>query len=247
MLLFCVVYRIFLQIAQNVVMKRNYSAVFAAIILLAIIIALVTGFTPQKTTLTFADSSEKIIYLTFDDGPSDRVTPKILDVLKEENVKATFFIVGKNAVLRKDILRRAVREGHTLGVHSYSHVYNEIYSSVQSLLEDIDRCNKVIQEIAGAPASVYRFPGGSFFLSEPLKQAVLDRGMKYIDWNASLNDAELQDPTPDSLFDTAVATAANRDKVVLLAHDTTDKTATAEAIKNVIRYFKQQGYKFEKF
>ena len=228
-------------------MRRNYSAVCAVLLMMAVIIAIVAGIAPQKTTLTFADSSEKIIYLTFDDGPSDRVTPKILDVLKEENVKATFFIVGKNAVRRKNILRRAVREGHTLGVHSYSHVYNEIYSSVQSLLEDIDKCNEIIKEITGAPASVYRFPGGSFFLSDPLKQAVIDRGMTYVDWNASLNDAELQDPTPDTLYDTAVATAANRNKVIMLAHDTTDKTATAEALKNVILYFKQQGYKFEKF
>lgn len=225
-------------------MKRNYGTVCAVFLMLAIIIAIVAGIAPQKTTLTFADSSEKIIYLTFDDGPSDRVTPKILDVLKEENVKATFFIVGKNAVLRKDILRRAVREGHALGVHSYSHIYNEIYSSSQSLLEDIDRCNEVIKEITGAPSSLYRFPGGSFFLSDTLKQAVLDRGMKYIDWNASLNDAELQDPTPDLLFDTAVATAGNKNRVILLAHDTTDKIATAEALKNVILYFKRQGYKF---
>lgn len=228
-------------------MKRNYSAVCAAILMIAVIIALVAGFAPQKTTLTFADSGEKVIYLTFDDGPSDRVTPKILDVLKEESVKATFFIVGKNGVLRKDLLKRAVREGHTLGVHSYSHIYNEIYSSVQSLLEDIAKCNELIKEITGAPASVYRFPGGSFFLSDSLKQAVLDSGMKYVDWNASLNDAELQDPTPENLFDTAVATAANRNKVILLAHDTTDKTATAAALKNVIRYFKQQGYTFKQF
>lgn len=228
-------------------MKRNYSAACAVFLLLAIIIALIAGITPPKTTLTFANSGEKVIYLTFDDGPSDRVTPKILDVLKDENVKATFFIVGKNAVRRKEILRRAVSEGHTLGVHSYSHIYNEIYSSSQSLLADIDKCNEVIKEITGAPASVYRFPGGSFFLSDSLKQAVVDKGMTYVDWNASLNDAELQNPTPDSLFDTAVATSANRTKVILLAHDTTDKTATAEALKNVITYFKQQGYKFEKF
>ena len=228
-------------------MKRNYSAVCAVFLLLAIIIAIVVGITPPKTTLTFANSGEKIIYLTFDDGPSDRITPKILDVLKEENVKATFFIVGKNAVRRKDILRRTVGEGHTLGVHSYSHIYNEIYSSAQSLLDDIDKCNEVIKDITGTPASIYRFPGGSFFLSDSLKQAVTQRGLKYIDWNASLNDAELQDPTPDYLYTSAVSTAANKNKVVLLAHDTTDKTATAEALKNVIIYFKQQGYRFEKF
>ncbi len=228
-------------------MKRNYSALCAVLLMFAVVIAVIAGIAPQKTTLTFADSSEKIVYLTFDDGPSDRVTPKILDVLKEENVKATFFVVGKNAVLRKGILKRAVREGHTLGVHSYSHIYNEIYASRESLLEDIAKCNKVIKEITGAPSSVYRFPGGSFFLSEELKQAVLNTGMKYVDWNASLNDAELQDATSDSLFDAAVATSAGKNKVILLAHDTTDKTATAEALKNVIIYFKQKGYKFAKF
>ena len=226
-------------------MKRNYGIICTAFLMLAIAIALVAGIAPPKTTLTFADNSEKVVYLTFDDGPSDRVTPKILDVLKEEDVQATFFIVGQNAVLRKEILKRAVREGHTLGVHSYSHIYNEIYASVQSLLDDINKCNAVIEEITGAPATIYRFPGGSFNLSEPLKQAVLDRGMRYIDWNASLNDAELQDPTPDLLFDTAIATAGKKNRVVLLAHDATDKTATAEALRNVIIYFKQKGYKFE--
>ena len=200
--------------------------------------------------IALAETSEtvpKCVYLTFDDGPSDKVTPKILDVLKEEDVKATFFIVGKHAENRKAILKRQFEEGHTLAVHTYSHVYKEIYSSPQNLIKDIDKCNEIIKEITGEYTSVYRFPGGSFGLSQNTINAVTEHGMRYIDWNASLRDAEITNPTPEQLFTSAITTPANRDHIVMLAHDTTDKISTAQALKKVIKYYKDNGYSFEKF
>lgn len=197
--------------------------------------------------IALAEDAPKCVYLTFDDGPSDKVTPKILDVLKDEDVKATFFIVGRHAESRKEILKRQFEEGHTLAVHTYSHVYKEIYSSTESLLEDIDKCNEIIKEITGEYTSVYRFPGGSFGLNKKLIAAVTDHGMRYVDWNASLRDAEIYKPTPQQLVNAAINTPANRDHIVMLAHDTTDKTATVQALKEVIKYYKEKGYVFEKF
>lgn len=200
-----------------------------------------------KPRIALAEEPQKCVYLTFDDGPSDKVTPKILDVLKEENVKATFFIVGKLAERRKYLVEREFNEGHTVAVHSYSHVYKEIYSSADSLLADIDRCNELIYEITGKYATTYRFPGGSFGLKQELISAVTAHGMRYVDWNASMRDAEIYHATADDLLKAAINTPANRDHIVMLAHDTTDKITTAEALKNVIKYYKDRGYVFEKF
>lgn len=197
--------------------------------------------------IALAETPQKCVYLTFDDGPSDRVTPKILDVLKEEDVKATFFIVGKMAERRKYLIEREFAEGHTVAVHSYSHVYSDIYSSEEKLLDDIDRCNKLIKEVTGKYSDVYRFPGGSFCIKKDLVDAVTAHGMRYIDWNASMRDAEIVNPAPDDLLKAAINTPANRDHIVMLAHDTTDKMTTVQALKSVIRYYKEKGYVFEKF
>ena len=213
----------------------------------AILIVFCCAPTIGKVSVSFADSGEKVIYLTFDDGPSDRVTPRILDVLKEENVKATFFIIGKNAELREHIIRRELDEGHTVAVHSYSHDYKKIYASPEALVNDIDKCNSVICEVAGKPSVVYRFPGGSYGLSSTLVNAVLEHGMRYVDWNASTRDAEFTNPTPQQLYKAAISTPANRENIVLLAHDSTTKTATAEALGDIIRYYKNQGYVFKAF
>ena len=233
-------------------MNRNFTAFCAAMLAFAIMLVICGGFWIRDTAFSFAqtDNNEslvKSVYLTFDDGPSDRVTPKILDVLAEENVKATFFIIGKQAESRKYILERQFKEGHTIAVHSYTHKNGEIYSSPESLIKDIDLCNKVIKSVTGGYSSVYRFPGGSFGLSEKLVSAVSAHGMRYVDWNASVRDAEICNPTPAQLYQSAVTTASKTENVVLLAHDSTTKTATAEALKDIIKYFKNEGYIFEAF
>ncbi len=204
----------------------------------------------MKSTFCIAiadDHPQKCIYLTFDDGPSDRVTPVILDILKDEGVKATFFIVGERAKTRKYILKRQFDEGHTVAVHSYSHVYDDIYRSKKALIDDIIKCNKLIYDVTGTFSTVYRFPGGSVMAGENLKNAVTEKGFYCVDWNASFRDAEFIDPTPEQLFSAARETAAGHDRVVMLAHDTTDKSATAAALRDVIEHFKKNGYEFRQF
>ena len=196
---------------------------------------------------TDAEEPNRCVYLTFDDGPSDKITPKILDILNEEGIKATFFIVGKQAERRKYLIKREFEEGHTVAVHSFSHIYREVYSSPEKLLKDIDLCNDLIEEVTGERSKVYRFPGGSFGLREQFLTAVTAHGMRYVDWNASMRDAEIVNATPGDLYNAAITTPANRNHIVMLAHDTTDKSATVDALKDVIKYYKENGYIFEKF
>ena len=201
-----------------------------------------------KNCFSFADSAEqKVIYLTFDDGPTDRVTPKILDILDEENVKATFFIIGKNAERRTYLINREHQSGHTVAVHSYSHRYNDIYRDESSLLKDIEDCNRVIRSVTGMYSNVYRFPGGSFNATPALVDCVNAHGYKYVDWNAGFCDAEIPNATAEQLYKAAVATAEGINHIVMLAHDSTDKVNTPEALKMVIQYFKDKGYSFDKF
>lgn len=227
-------------------MNRNYHAYCAILLAFALIMVMCSQF--FKNNVSFAEAiTEKAVYLTFDDGPSDRVTPKILDVLKEENVKATFFIVGTNAESRKYLLEREISEGHTVAVHSYSHKYSEIYSSKENLLKDINKCNELIKSVTGSYSDIYRFPGGSYGLSDNLISAVKACGMTYVDWNASIRDAEYYSAPPEILYKSAIDTSQGRNTVVLLAHDSTTKTTTAKALKNIIKYFKSQNFAFKTF
>lgn len=229
-------------------MNKKHTILYAMIFV--IIFAATQIYTIcQKCTdcFSFAESEEKEIYLTFDDGPSDRVTPKILDILKDEGVSATFFIVGEHARTRKYLIKREHDEGHCVAVHSYTHKYEDIYSSPNALIKDIDACNDVIEEVIGTRSRIYRFPGGSFTVKADLLAHVISKGMKYVDWNASTRDAEIANPTPYELYKAAIETPAYRQKIILLSHDSTDKLAVVYALKDIIRHYKEQGYIFKRF
>ena len=114
-------------------------------------------------------------------------------------------------------------------------------------MEDIDKCNAVIKEVAGRPSTLYRFPGGSYGLSTSLINAVTDHGMRYIDWNASTRDAEIYNADPEQLVKASISTPANSHYIVLLAHDSTTKTSTAEALRGIIKYYRSLDYTFSAF
>lgn len=233
-------------------MNRKVAAMCAVFVLFLISMTLIFGSFGKNVVQTFAESNDenidiKTVYLTFDDGPSDRVTPKILDILDKENIKATFFIIGKQAETRQNIVKRTYNSGHTIAVHSYTHEYKKIYSSAEALIKDIDRCNDVIFNITGERSAIYRFPGGSYGLSSTLVKAVTEHGMRYIDWNASVRDAEIWQPTAYQLYRAAITTSADANNIVLLAHDSTTKTTTAEALPDIIKYYRDKGYTFARF
>ncbi|MCL1981991.1 MAG: polysaccharide deacetylase [Clostridiales bacterium] len=181
----------------------------------------------------------KVMYLTFDDGPSPGVTPMVLDTLKEYGVKATFFIVGAFADRYPDLVLRIVNEGHAIGLHSYTHNYREIYASADAFMDDLRRVDDAIYEIAGVRSRVVRFPGGSVngydkATYDEIVEAVSEAGFVFFDWNASLQDA-VKNPVASVLFNNAVATVGDSDRVVLLAHDRIPQTA--QLLGELLDYF----------
>lgn len=204
-------------------------------------------YAPQPYAAT--EREENVIYLTFDDGPSDR-TDEILAVLAEKDVKATFFVTGKSN--QKDIerMRRIVEEGHTIGMHSYSHVYATIYSSVESFLGDFYSNFLQIREVTGQSPTVFRFPGGSIngydggFYKEIISE-MIRRGFVPFDWNISSEDAVTTHIQSTSVLTANVVRGAQgKVRGVVLFHDSTEKTTTPRALASTIDQLRAMGFEF---
>lgn len=165
----------------------------------------------------------KTMYLTFDDGPSAENTTAVLDILKERNIKATFFVVGENVRKHPDVARRIVEEGHTIGIHCNNHDYKQLYQSVDSYVEDFQKAYDTVYEVTGVEAKLFRFPGGSVnaynkAVGTQIIEKMTEKGYIYFDWNASLEDA-VKSSTPEALVQNGVSSTLGREKVVMLAHD----------------------------
>ncbi len=188
---------------------------------------------PQETV----HSGIRKVYLTFDDGPSI-YTDQILDILKEYDVKATFFVVAEGKEEYEDAYRRILDEGHTLGMHSYSHVYKEIYRSKESFIRDVNELQDYIYEVTGEYPDIYRFPGGSSNRvstvdMEELKGYLAEIGVSWYDWNVSSGDATGH-LGKDQIVRNSTANLARFDEAVILLHDTGDKRTTVEALPEII-------------
>ena len=167
-----------------------------------------------------------------------------MDVLKKENVRATFFVVGRQIKGREKILKRTAEEGHSIGIHTYSHRYDEIYADKAALLKDIEKCRGAIKKVLpDYNKNLYRFPGGSF-LCPSLREAVTRAGYRYYDWNASAGDAEGR-YTAKQLFEHAIRTSEGKTPVILLMHDGVGYKNTVRALPEIIRRFKNEGYVFK--
>ncbi|WP_070110249.1 polysaccharide deacetylase family protein [Clostridium acetireducens] len=198
----------------------------------------------------YKNDGKKIVFLTFDDGPSRNNTPKILDILKENDVKATFFVVGSYAESNKDILKREKNEGHAICNHTYSHDYQYIYSDVSNFVNDIKKCENTIKDILGKDYEnkVIRFPGGSFGSRlQPYRQAIKEEGYYYIDWNCLNGDAERHNVPVFNLINRVKETSQEQQHIIILMHDAETKHTTVQALPEIIKYFKSQGYTFETF
>jgi len=172
---------------------------------------------------------QRVMYLTFDDGPTRHVTPLILDILAERDIQATFFVIGKNVRENPDIMRRIVNEGHTVGIHSDTHDYNQIYASLEAFIKDFTITRDLIAEFTGYYPVIYRFPGGSVTrFNERVRDAAINflesNGYVYFDWNASIDDSIGGNPTPERLLARGLETVSG-DHVIMLAHDTQPATA----------------------
>jgi len=186
---------------------------------------------------------DKIAYLTFDDGPSAN-TYKILDVLDRYNIKATFFVLGRNVENNKKILEQIYENGHVVGNHSYSHEYKYLYSDVDNLIGEINKTDKIIKGIIeGYDRKLFRFPGGSFNRTKA-KNAVDELGYKHFNWHIDSEDTKAS-LVPSDKIEEAVIKNIYRNKIVILFHDAGAKTTTPDALPGIIEELLDRGYRFE--
>lgn len=185
------------------------------------------------------------VYLTFDDGPSSN-TDAILDVLQQYDVKATFFVIGKPDQQYVPMYQRIVEEGHTLGMHSYSHKYHEIYASEEAFWADLNRLQVFLYDTTGVWSRFYRFPGGSSnqvssLDMQQLTQELQQQDIFYLDWNISGGDAVGKTLTAQQIADNVVQNVKEYKTAVVLLHDAKDKTATVEALPIIITSLLESG------
>ena len=206
----------------------------------------------SNQTINSQSDSKKYAYLTFDDGPSKN-TPKILDFLKANHIKATFFVVGDPN--RMEIYKRIVDEGHTLGVHSNTHIYREIYKSIDNFTKDIDELSHLLEKATGVKPSVLRFPGGSnnslskkysgYDIMAEIIPKVKKEGYAYFDWNVDSGDAQKANQDAKIIANTVLNQARDKDYAIILMHDAAAKATTADALPAIVEGLRKQGFTFE--
>lgn len=191
----------------------------------------------------------KIIYLTFDDGPSSTITPGVLQILKEENVKATFFVINHSDSLNY-LIKQAYDDGHTIAIHSYTHNYRQIYSSEANYFDDLKLMENKIINITGKKPTIIRFPGGSSNtvskfnpgIMTRLAKEVTSQGYTYFDWNVGSGDAGGVS-SAEEVYQNVVQSLGNKNNVVLM-HDFEGNYYTLNALRRIIEYGKNNGYTF---
>lgn len=208
--------------------------------------------TAERTVIVNPDETAngaKIVYLTFDDGPSQN-TGEILDILNKYKIKATFFVTGCNQKYNYNIAR-AFKEGHTIGLHTYTHNY-AIYASEKTYFNDLKLISDMVENLTGTKSHYIRFPGGSSNtvsrsynkgIMTRLTKEVQDKGYKYYDWNCSSNDAAGNTMPVGNIVSHATACGANH--INILFHDSAAKTTSVKALPKVIEYYKARGYTFK--
>ncbi len=197
---------------------------------------------------------DKVCYLTFDDGPSTTNTPKILDILKENNVKATFFVnkKGEKTGTYDALYKRIVDEGHTIGNHTATHQYDSVYTDLEGFMEEFEGLQNFVYSKTGVYPQVFRFPGGSGNGVHkkhnenimPLAITALKQiGVNYYDWNINSTDANVGLQTVENIIKYST-NVGNRKRIIILMHDMSSKTTTPEALPEVIRILREKGYEF---
>lgn len=204
----------------------------------------------KKDIGTSQQSAEKIVYLTFDDGPSAN-TQKILEILDRYNAKATFFVTGASQNYNY-LIKEAHNKGHTIGLHTYSHDYKTVYSSVDAYFDDLTKVGNMVKDLIGFTPKYIRFPGGSSNtiskkytpgIMTILCQEVINRGYQYYDWNGDSTDASGNNRPVNSLI--ANATSSKSNNINILFHDTSAKSTTVQALPAIIENYIARGYRFE--
>jgi peptidoglycan-N-acetylglucosamine deacetylase len=208
----------------------------------------------ENETSYVVPSTGKYVYLTFDDGPSEN-TPGVLEILKKNKIKATFFVVyNKN----KEYYRQIVEDGQTLALHTYTHDYKKVYSSVNDYFSDLDKISDYVKEAAGIDSRIVRLPGGSSNtisrhyckgVMTSVTEELQKRGYSYYDWNAQCLDATTENITASQILKNVKSfteiNGVQKPYIMLLLHNASTETATKDALQSIIDYYRSLGYQFE--
>ncbi|MBP3887948.1 MAG: polysaccharide deacetylase [Cellulosilyticum sp.] len=227
---------------MNRLIKTCYP--FLLLLILFCSISLPTMATSMEAT----ETEEKVVYLTFDDGPTPKITDQILDQLKKNNVKATFFIVGKEIKGRETILKRIYDEGHGIGLHTYSHNFKIIYKSPENFIAEMDKTKSTINEVLGTnlDIKVIRFPGGSAGrLNKNFYNKLCESGYLIYDWNVDLQDGIKGNLSPQCFLENSKKCMDKSTRRIILAHCNSNNQNTCAALDQIIAYYTKEGYVFK--
>ncbi|MBO5666443.1 MAG: polysaccharide deacetylase [Firmicutes bacterium] len=199
---------------------------------------------PESNTV----AEQNTVYLTFEDGPSER-TPEILRILKKQEVKATFFVNGKTDAVSKQRMQAIVADGHTIGMHAYNHNYRKLYASVEAYLEDAYKIFTLIRETTGETPTIFRMPGGSinsynYQVYQEILAEMLRRGFIPYDWNVFSGDETGNKITVDELTANIVDGSKQYNRAFVMLHDAATKTLTVRGLEPAIVQLKEAGYVF---
>jgi peptidoglycan/xylan/chitin deacetylase (PgdA/CDA1 family) len=196
----------------------------------------------EKTTT----NDKKVVYLTFDDGPSYKVTNIVLDILKENEVNGTFFLIGNEIEGREGVVKRIYDEGNSIGLHTCSHKFNRIYCSEDKFIQEMLVCRNQINNVIGVAPRIIRFPGGS---SRHLNKNYLNRlhenNLRIYDWNVDNTDGLNPKLSPYKLYKKATDSSKELSNVILLLHCTDMNMNTCKALPKIIKHYKSHGYEFK--
>lgn len=198
-----------------------------------------------NTSIKNVNQEKKVIYLTFDDGPSI-ITVNVLDILKENNIKATFFIIGNQINGFENLIKRIHDDGHSIGLHTYTHKFKRIYSSRDTFIKEMLDCRNEINRLTGNSPNIIRFPGGS---SNRLTEAYLNKlhsyNFKIYDWNMVTSDGLNANASPNQLYRDATKGSEELPYIILLLHCDYMHKNSCKALPKIIKYYKEKGYEFK--
>lgn len=234
---------------------KNRKFIFYITTILLFILVLSKGFSSFAVTNNIYNctsappensAEHKVVYLTFDDGPSDVITDRVLDILKENNVKATFFLIGNQINGLEDAVKRIHSEGHSIGLHTYTHKNKRIYSNKDTFIKEMLDCRDEINNVVGVSPNIIRFPGGS---RKHINKAYLEKlhsyNFKIYDWNVETSDGINPKISPDKQYRKAVKESKDLSDIILLMHCDYMHKNTCKALPKIIKYYKENGYEFK--
>ncbi|MBL0385080.1 polysaccharide deacetylase family protein [Tumebacillus sp. ITR2] len=198
---------------------------------------------PQPPPVPEPPKPDKVVYLTFDDGPNE-YTARILDTLKSAGVTATFFVLGPQIQSHQDLAKRMVEDGYSVGLHGMTHDSSKIYRSAQTVVNEMEDCNTILTNVTGLRSAIMRVPYGSKpWMPQNYRDATVNAGYHMWDWNVDSYDSKSATRTAQETYGEVTRQVPGKKEAVILMHD---KKTTADALPNIIQWLKDNGYSFER-